>query len=225
MPSGPPETYTLAFVGGTGPEGRGLAMRFAALGHPVVIGSRSAERAVEAAEQLRDVIPDANVSGERNEDAARRGEIVVLTIPVAGVAETVPPLAVAVAGKIVVSAIAPVEFVEGRPVARRIEEGSAALQVQTVLPEARVVSAFQTIDANLLQEPNRPVDTDVIVCSDDVEARRLIVGLASQIPGVRGLSGGRLAASRYVEETTALLITLNRIYKSHSGIRFTGINR
>jgi NADPH-dependent F420 reductase len=110
-------------------------------------------------------------------------------------------------------------------VALRIEAGSAAQEVQVLLPEARVVSAFQSIDAHRLQDVNTPLDTDVIVCSDEVEARRLIVRLAGELPGVRALSGGRLSSSRYVEEVTALLITVNRIYKAHSGFRLTGIER
>jgi 8-hydroxy-5-deazaflavin:NADPH oxidoreductase len=124
-----------------------------------------------------------------------------------------------------VSAIAPIAFPEGRPVVLRVEAGSAAQEVQQRLPAARIVSAFQTIDAHRLQLLNEPLDTDVIVCSDDVEARRLVVRVAAELPGVRALSGGRLAASSYVEHVTALLITLNRIYKAHSGIRISGIDR
>jgi NADPH-dependent F420 reductase len=200
-------------------------MRFAALGHRVIIGSRSQERAAEAAEEIESTVRDARVAGTVNEEAAAGADIVILTIPFSGVDAAVPPLAKRVREKIVVSAIAPVEFVEGRPVAHRVEAGSAAEHVQQALPDARVVSAFQTIDAHRLQQIDEALDTDVIVCSDDVEARRLIVRLAGTLPGVRALSGGRLAASRYVEELTALLITLNRIYKAHSGIHFTGIDR
>lgn len=225
MPSPNPDRLSLAVIGGTGPEGRGLALRFAGRGHEVVIGSRAEERAQEAAEEIRETVPGSQVVGRENGAAAGRGQIVVLTIPYAGVQDTLPPLKDAVEGKIVVSAIAPIEFREGRPVALRVEPGSAAQHVQELLPGARVVSAFQTIDAHQLQALDHELDTDVIVCSDDVEARREIVRLASTLPGVHALSGGRLAASRYVEECTALLITLNRIYKAHSGIRITGINR
>jgi len=146
-------------------------------------------------------------------------------LPYAGIRDTLPPLAGATRGKVVVSAIAPVEFREGRPVALRVEAGSAAQEVQQLLPEASVVSAFQTIDAHQLQDLAANPDTDVIVCSDDVEARRQVVAMAGELPGVRALSGGRLAAARYVEEVTALLITVNRIYKVHSGFRLTGIDR
>lgn len=225
MPSLEAEPVTLAFIGGTGPEGRGLALRLASVGHSVVIGSRSLGRAQEAAGELRDRLGGGDISGLPNREAAAGASIVFLTIPYAGIRDTLPPLRDAVRDKIVVSAIAPVEFQEGRPVALRVEAGSAAQEAQTLLSGARLVSAFQTVDAHQLQDLAVSPDTDVIVCSDDVEARRAIVRLASELPGVRGLSGGRLASSRYVEECTALLITLNRIYKAHSGIRITGVER
>jgi NADPH-dependent F420 reductase len=225
MSSEPPDPDPIAFIGGTGPEGRGLALRFARAGHEVIIGSRSPERAAESAAQLGEHIPEATVSGLANREAAELAGLIVLTIPFAGVEQIVEDIAGAAGAKIVVSAIAPVEFHEGRPVALRVDAGSAAQAVQRRLPQARVVSAFQTIDAHRLQDSREPLDTDVIVCSDDVEARRLVVALAGELPGVRALSGGRLAASRYVEDVTALLITLNRIYKAHSGIRITGVER
>src|SRR5919205_3065154 len=167
----------------------------------------------------------ALIEGRENGAAAETAHLIVLTIPFSGVDDTVPALGDALDGKIVVSAIAPIEFREGRPVALRPEAGSAAQHVQGLVPGARVVSAFQTIDAHQLQDLTHDLDTDVIVCSDDVEARREIGRLAGTLPGVRALSGGRLAASRYVEECTALLITLNRIYKTHSGLRISGIDR
>jgi NADPH-dependent F420 reductase len=225
MPSLAPERPLLAFLGGTGPEGRGLALRFAAGGYGVVIGSRSAERAESTAHELARALPDLNVEGRSNDMAAAQGDMVFLTFPYRAAGDTLAPLAATLAGKIVVSAIAPVEFQEGRPHALRVEAGSAAQEVQQLLPDARVVSAFQTVDAHRLGDTSASLDTDIIVCSDDQEARREIVRLAGDLPGVRALSGGRLAASRYVEEVTALLITLNRIYKVHSGIRITGIDR
>lgn len=176
-------------------------------------------------EELRSEVPEINASGDNNEMVAGLGDIVFLTIPYSGVRDTLPAIADALRSKIVVSAIAPIEFQEGRPVAVTVAAGSAAQEARDLLPESRLVSGFQTVDAYLLQDLSRSLDTDVIVCSDDVEARREVVRLANVLPGVRGLSGGRLATSRYIEECTTLLITLNRIYKSHSGIRFTGIER
>src|SRR5438270_212232 len=152
MPSPAPERVPLAFIGGTGPEGRGLALRFALLGYPILIGSRSAERAEQAAAELRQSGTDLDITGEANVDAATRADIVVLTVPYAGITDTLPPLAGATRSKVVVSAIAPVEFQAGRPVALRVEAGSAAEEVQQLLPAARVVSAFQPTDAHQLQD-------------------------------------------------------------------------
>lgn len=160
-----------------------------------------------------------------NEEVAGIAEIVIVTIPYGGLRDTLPPLANACRAKIVVSAVAPIEFQDGRPVGLWVEAGSAAQEVQQLLPDARVVSAFQSVDAHQLQDLSSPLNTDVIVCSDDREARRSVVDLAGRLPGIRALSAGRLASSRYVEECTALLITLNRIYKVHSGLRITGVER
>jgi 8-hydroxy-5-deazaflavin:NADPH oxidoreductase len=129
-----------------------------------------------------------------------------------------------VEGKIVVSAIAPVAFEEGRLVALRPEAGSAAQELAGRLAGARVASAFQNLDAHVLMS-GADLDADVIVTSDDADARHAVMDLVGALSGARALSGGRLAASRYVEEITALLITLNRIYKSHSGLRITGVRR
>lgn len=225
MHSNDPERPILGIIGGTGPEGRGLATRFAVAGFPVVIGSRSAERGAQAAEEVRRELGDGLIIGRDNERCAADADIALLTIPYAGVEDTLRPLGDALRGKIVVSAIAPVEFQEGRPVALRVPAGSAAEEVQRLLPGSRVVSGFQTVDAHNLLDLDAHIDTDVLICSDDVEARRTVVRLANELPGVRGLSAGRLAASRYVEACTALLITVNRIYKVHSGIKLTGINR
>jgi NADPH-dependent F420 reductase len=216
---------TVGLIGGTGPEGQGLALRLAAAGISVVIGSRSAERGRDTAAALRDRLGGDAIQGGSNADVATQTQLVILTIPHSGIAATLGPLAGALREKIVVSAIAPIEFREGRVFALRLEAGSAGEEVQRALPESRVASAFQIVDAHQLQDLESALDTDVIVCSDDAEARREVMALAGRIVGIRPLSGGRLAASRYVEECTALLITLNRIYKTHSGIRITNINR
>lgn len=223
MPSPDPELPVLGFIGGTGPEGRGLALRFAVLGYGIVIGSRSLDRAEEAARQVRELVPSGQIRGLPNDEAAEASDIVILTIPYSAVADTLPALVSATRSKIVVCAIAPVEFEEGRPVAVRVPAGSAAQEVQQRLPDARVVSAFQNVDSHQLQNLEELLDCDVLVCSDDREARHEIIALAGRILGVRALSAGRLAASRYVEECTALLIILNRIYKAHSGLRITGV--
>lgn len=203
-----------------------MAQRLALAGHVVAIGSRSAERARDAAAQLSvEAGKGTRITGAENANVVSEADLTILTIPYSGLPETLPPLKSHLRNKIVVSTIAPIEFREGRPVALRVEAGSAAQEVASMLPESRVVSAFQTVDAHSLGDLDHDLDTDVLVSSDDTEARRLVVRLANGIAGVRALSAGRLTSSRYVEECTALLITLNRIYKSHSGIRITGIDR
>ncbi len=203
-----------------------MAQRLALAGHTVVIGSRSAERAHEVAALLSDEASEgAKISGADNAEAVFGADLTILTIPFSGLTHTLPPLEGSLRDSIVVSTIAPIEFRDGRPVALHVEAGSAAQEVARMLPESRVVSAFQTVDAHAMSDLDRELDTDVLVSSDDTEARRLVVRLANGIAGVRALSAGRLASSRYTEECTALLITLNRIYKAHSGIRITGVDR
>jgi 8-hydroxy-5-deazaflavin:NADPH oxidoreductase len=220
MPSG--SKPVLALIGGTGPEGSGLASWFAKAGYRVIIGSRSRERAEQVASSVARA--PTLVEGMANADAARAADLIVLTIPYSAIDDTLPLISEAARGKIVVSAVAPVEFREGRVVALRPEAGSAAQKVAQELPESRVASAFQTVDAHSLAS-GESLDTDILVTSDDADARHQVMDLASTLPGVRALSGGRLAGSRYIEEVTALLITLNRIYKVHSGLRITGISR
>lgn len=159
-----------------------------------------------------------------NVEAAREASIILLTIPYSALPDTLSGIAEAVQGKIVVSAVAPMEFREGRPVGLQPEAGSAAQEVANRLPGARVASGFQNVDAHVLAS-GEDVDTDVIVTSDDADTRHVVMDLVAALPGARALSGGRLAASRYVEEITTLLVILNRIYKAHSGIRVTGIRR
>ncbi len=221
-----PEIWRIGLVGGTGPEGRGLAQRLAIAGHAVVVGSRSANRAKEIAAELAAACGDqVSITGADNATAVSDADLTIVTIPYSGLPDTLPPLADSLRSHIVISTIAPIEFREGRPVVLPVETGSAAQEVARLLPESRVVSAFQTVDAHALADLDHELDTDVLVSSDDTEARRLVVRLANGIAGVRALSAGRLASSRYVEECTALLITLNRIYKAHSGIRITGVDR
>lgn len=211
---------TLGIVGGTGPEGKGLAVRFARAGYRILLGSRSLERAEEAVAQMSD--GSGAFEGVTNEGAVTQGDVIFLTLPYAGLAETLPPLAAASAGKIVISTIAPIEYVEGRPRLIDVPAGSAAETVQKLLPKARVVSAFQVIDSHQLLAEG-PIETDVLVASDDAEARREVMSLARQIPGVQARSAGRLAASQFIEPYTGVLITLNRIYKAHTGVRITGL--
>ncbi|MGB2694151.1 MAG: NADPH-dependent F420 reductase [Dehalococcoidia bacterium] len=213
----------LGFIGGTGPEGKGLAYRFALAGHEVIIGSRSAERGADAAREVAERAPNATVRGAPNVDAAREATIVLITLPFEGQADTLPALRDALAGKIVVSAAVPLSFESGRLVMPAVPEGSAAEQAQALLPRARVVGAFQNLGASKLWKSDAALDQDVIVTSEDGEAKRAVMSLAGEIRGVRAVDGGPLAASHFVEGITALLIGVNRSYKKTTGVRIVGL--
>jgi NADPH-dependent F420 reductase len=212
----------IAFIGGTGPEGKGLAYRLALAGHEAMIGSRSVERAAEAASEIAARV-SASVRGVENADAAREADVVVLTVPYDAQAATLPALRDAVTSKIVVSTAVPLSFSGGGPSMLAVPEGSAAEQAQALLPDARVVGAFQNLGAAKLWAGDEPLDQDVLVCGDDAGAKREVMALAEAIRGVRAVDGGPLAASRYVEGITVLLIGVNKRYKATTGVRVVGI--
>ncbi len=214
---------TIAVLGGTGPQGRGLARRFAAAGLPVVIGSRDAERAAAVAAVLAGATGGA-VTGAANADAAAAGDIVVVAVPWDGHAELLTGLAATLAGKVVVDCVNPLGFDKQGAFALQVEEGSAAQQAAALLPESTVVGAFHNVSAVLLEDPEvGSVETDVLVLGDVREATDLVQELAATIPGVRGIFGGRLRNAHQVEAFTANLISVNRRYKAHSGVRVTDL--
>ncbi len=213
----------IAFVGGTGPEGLGLAMRFAKAGEEIIIGSRSEERANRAVETIREKLPQANVRGALNAEAAAMGEIVFITVPYEGHRDTLASLADVLAEKIVVDVVVPLELTKRGVRAITVEEGSAAQQAQKLLPRAKVVSGFHHLDAHLLQNIDKPMQGDILICSDNREAKRQVMELGEKIEYVRSVDAGVLANSRYLEEWTALLLNLNRIYKARTGVRIVGI--
>ena len=210
---------TVAVLGGTGPQGRGLARRFATAGLPVVVGSRSAERAEATAAEL-----GGGVTGADNEGAAQAADIVILAVPWEGHRELVEGLAPVLAGKVVVDCVNPLGFDKQGAFALTVEEGSAAQQAAALLPDSTVVAAFHHVSAVLLDDPEvSVVDTDVLVLGDDREATDRVRALAGMIPGVRGVYGGRLRNAHQVEAFTANLISINRRYKAHSGLRVTDV--
>lgn len=214
---------TIGFIGGTGPEGKGLAYRFALAGYAVIIGSRSQERGEAAAQEIAGRLEGGTVRGAENAVAAAEAELVVVTVPFDAQATTLPPLREATRGKVVVSTAVPLAFERGRVLMPVVPEGSAAEQVQALLPEARVVGAFQNLGAAKLWEGDLPLEQDVIVCGDDTEAKTTVSTLAEAIRGVRAVDGGPLSSSRYVEGITALLIGINRRYKKTTGVRIVGL--
>jgi NADPH-dependent F420 reductase len=218
-----PTDRIVAVLGGTGPQGRGLARRFSQAGIPVVLGSRSAERAAETATELGEAT-GGTVSGTDNATAAGQGDVVVVAVPWDGHAELLRDLAGQLAGKVVVDCVNPLGFDKQGAYRLPVEEGSAAQQAAALLPGSTVVGAFHNVSAVLLDDPEvSSVDTDVLVLGDDRDATDLVQALASVVPGMRGVYAGRLRNCHQVEALTANLISINRRYKAHSGIRITDL--
>lgn len=213
----------IAVLGGAGKEGSGLALRWAHAGHQLIIGSRTAERAEEAAREINAVIGRDGATGTDNLSAARSADLVVLTVPYAAQRDTAAGVAEALKGKILIDVTVPLVPPKVSQV-QLPEGGSAVVALQQMLgPDVRVVSAFQNISAHHLKHLDEKVDCDVLVCSDDKEAADLVVGLAKQI-GLGAWNAGVLANSVVSEALTSVLIALNRRYKvPDSGIRITGI--
>ncbi|WP_435875393.1 NADPH-dependent F420 reductase [Nonomuraea dietziae] len=210
---------TIGILGGTGDQGKGLARRFALAGHPVLIGSRDAGRAQEAADSIGN-----GARGAENAAVAAEADIVIVAVPWDGHKATLSALREPLAGKIVVDCVNPLGFDKQGAYALPVEEGSAAQQAAAVLTDSRVVAAFHHVSAVLLLDPAvDKVDLDVLVLGDDREATDTVQALASMIPGVRGVYGGRLRNAHQVEALTANLISINRRYKAHAGVRLTDI--
>ena len=214
---------TIAVLGGTGPQGRGLARRFAAAGLTVVLGSRAADKAEATAAELSEAT-GRPISGASNADAAAAADVVLVVVPWDGHRELLESLREPLAGKVVVDCVNPLGFDKQGPFALRVEEGSAVEQAAALLPDSRVCGAFHHVSAPLLIDPAvERVETDVLVLGDDREATTLVQELADVVPGMRGLYGGRLRNAHQVEAFTANLIAINRRYKTHAGLKITGV--
>ncbi|UVS77244.1 NADPH-dependent F420 reductase [Actinokineospora sp. UTMC 2448] len=215
---------TVGVLGGTGPQGRGLALRWAKAGLRVLIGSRSAERAVDAAGELNAAAGVDTVTGRDNAACAAEADIVLIAVPWDGHGDLLTSLREQLAGKIVIDCVNPLGFDKQGPFALPVEEGSAAQQAAALLPESRVTAAFHHVSAVLLADlAIAEIDTDVLVLGDDREATDVVRALADAIPGMRGIYGGRLRNAHQVEALTANLIAVNRRYKAHAGLRVTDV--
>jgi len=217
----------IAIIGGTGPAGMGLALRWARAGETVIIGSREADRARRAASAVQQRIgPHAKVSGMENSAACAAADILMLTVPFEGQASILKKLKSAMTdGSILIDATVPLAASVGGRASRTLGvwQGSAAQQAAELVPdEVSVVAAFHSLSADLMGG-DAAIDCDVIVCSDDADAAQLTRELAAKIPGVRAIDGGKLENARIVEQVTALLIGLNFRHKALSGIRITGL--
>jgi 8-hydroxy-5-deazaflavin:NADPH oxidoreductase len=211
----------VAILGGTGEEGRGLARRLSMAGQHVIIGSRSAERAAAAATACGAALP---VEGATNDQAAAHADVVIVAVPFDGHRELLASLVSQLAGKIVVDCVNPIGFDKRGAYALPVAEGSAAEQAAAVLPDSRVVGAFHHVSSVLLLDPEvDEIDMDVLVLGDDREATDLVQALAARIGGMRGVYAGRLRNCAQVEALTANLVSINRRYKAHAGLRVTDV--
>ena len=216
--------YTIAVIGGTGPQGKGLAYRWARHGHTVVVGSRAADRAAAAADEIRERVPDAAVSGAANADAAAAADVVVLAVPYDGHDELVQSLARVLAGKPVISCVNPLGFDKQGPYGLDVPGGSAAETAAALVPDARVVGAFHHVSAVTLWGDADYLDhEDVLVCGDDADAKAVAIELARPVTSRDGIDAGRLRLARQLEPLTAVLISINKRYKTRSGVAISGI--
>jgi NADPH-dependent F420 reductase len=219
-------TEKIAIIGGAGELGFGLALRWAHAGAEIVIGSRDAAKAQEAAARVKQALPQGNVTGFDNPTAAGLASIVVLAVPFSAQAGILKSIKLSLKNAILVDTSVPLAAtIGGRPTRMLgVWEGSAAQQAQGLVPGVPVVSAFHNASAEMLNDLSMRLDCDILICSDDGAAKERVSGLVRLIPGLRPLDAGPLEMSRIVESMTALMISLNRHYKTHhSGIRITGI--
>lgn len=217
------QSLAIAVVGGTGPQGRGLAYRFAVAGHRVVLGSRDAGRASEKAGEINEKLEVATVTGATNADAAAHADVVLLAVPWDGHADLVSSLADQLAGKIVISCVNPLGFDADGPYGLVLEE-SAAQETQRLVPTARVIGGFHHVAAlSLWKTQDALSHEDVLVCGDDAEAKSVVQDLATSVTGKRGIDAGALRLARQLEPLTAVLISMNKRYKTRSGVAITGV--
>ena len=221
-----PDSRPIAILGGTGPAGTGLAQRWARVGETIIIGSRDAHRAQEAADKIKSKVGDqARISGMENSAACAAADVLVLTVPFEGQATLLKQLKPAIrSGSILIDATVPLAAGVGGRASRTLGvwQGSAAQQAAELVPKGvTIAAAFHNLSADLLNG-NEALDCDVIVCSDDPDALQLTLTLAARLPGVRAIDGGKLENARILEQITALLIGLNIRHKGHGGIRITG---
>lgn len=214
---------TIGFVGGTGPQGRGLSLRLGQAGCRVLLGSRDVDRAAEAAEKVVAKDPELDLRGVSNRDACAGSEVVVVTVPAAKQADVLPELRTTIGEKLVISCMNALSFDEQGPRPVLLSAGSAAEECQRLLPDARVVGAFQNVAAGSLLGAPDPVEGDVLVCGDDDVAAAQVGELVGAIPGMRSVQAGPLRLARPIEEITAVLLSLNRRLGARTGLRITGI--
>ncbi len=213
----------IAIFGCTGDLGLGLAINFAAAGHEIIAGSRSKERAAAACVGLAEALPEGTFTPHENVAAAAEGEMAIVSIPWEGVEATIPPMADALAGKVVVSVVNALRFGQSGAIAEQdLPDGSAGAHIQALAPEAKVVVAYNNLPAAGLQARHH-LDADVLVCGKSREAREAVIELTSAIPGTRALDAGPLANALVLEGMTAVIINLNRRYGGEASLAISGL--
>jgi NADPH-dependent F420 reductase len=221
---------TVGFVGGTGPEGLGLAMRMALAGYTVRIGSRRIDRAEQAATAVREAVGAAAVmpasrpdsAGALNADVCVESDLVVVVVPFEAHAATCADLAEAIGDKLVIDVAVPLIFRDGRPGVEAVPEGSATEQAQALLPAATVIGAFHNLSAKRLQDLCQPMEGDVFVTGDDAGAKQTVLDLVDELTALRGVDAGPLAMSKFVEDLTVLILGINQRYKATAAIQLVG---
>lgn len=213
----------LGFIGGTGAEGAGLALRFAHCGHAVAIGSRSLERATAAAESINQRLGTAVATPYDNSGAARAADVLILSVPYAGQDETLRGLAHEIGDRVVISVVVPLTFQNGRPLPLLVAGGSAAQEAQRLLPQARVVGAFHHLGARHLTDLEHSLEGDILVVGDDAAAKETAMGLVAELRDLRAVDVGGLDYAQAVESFTAVLLSINRRHRILSGITITGL--
>lgn len=214
---------TIAVLGGTGPQGRGLATRWAVAGLNVIVGSRQPEQAQEAALEIASLAGNSGVRGMDNESAAAHCDIAVVVVPWSGHDATIAAIKDHVRGKLVVDCVNPLGFDKQGPYVLPVDAGSATERAAELLPESEVVGAFHNVSAVSLNDLENDVASDVLVLGESRTHTDLVQQLAESIPGVRGIYAGRLRNSAQIEGLTANLISINRRYKTHSSPRISGV--
>jgi NADPH-dependent F420 reductase len=217
---------TIAIIGGTGPQGRGLGYRFARAGHDIVLGSRDQTRAAEAADELGVRLAGAarTVTGATNAKAADTADMVLLAVPHAGHDDLDAELAPYPPEKVVISCVNPLGFAKRGPFGLDLGPTSAAEEAPRLVPEARVVGAFHHLSAvSLLGDADWLDHEDVLVCGDDVDAKQAVIDLAATVTGRPGVDAGALRLARQLEPLTAVLISINKRYKVRAGIAIAGL--
>jgi len=220
--------HHIAIIGGTGPEGRGLATRFAIAGHKITIGSRNEKRGADIATELSKTLDMSlphklDITGTNNSDAVKESDIVIITVPYEAHSETLYELVPDLSEKIIIDTVVPVKFERGpRPI--HVEAGSATEEAAKILKDSSVIGAFHNLSAEKLLKPELSLDSDVLVTGNDSSAKNIVIDLANEINGVRAIDAGPLRYSQFIENMTILLIGINGRYKTESGLKISGID-